>query len=214
MWITVRNFVAGFLDTHGFTHDSAGDKKVIGDNYIADWVKEIRSTQGANLGTFPDIKTVNELIDAVTMCIHNSSPQYTAMNYLQPYYLPFVANKQLALCAALPTSLAVLSQYKEKDLIKALPVARDRDAEWLLASHLPALPSQTVTKDLNLAAYTVNVYSAAQLVDDKELMKVAVVGLGNTFSLTIKQECRRLEFLPNMVMNWHRSSQNIRSWIR
>jgi hypothetical protein len=188
MWITLRNFVAGCLDAHGFTHDSAGDKKVIEDNYITDWVKEIRSIQGANIRTFPDIKMVDELIDAVTMCIHIASPQHTAVNYLQQYYLSFVVNKPPALCEALPKSLAALSQYKEKDLIKALPVARDRDAEWLLASHLPALLSQTVTKDLNLVAYAVNVYSAAKLVDDKGLMKVAETFcrelwvLGNTFS--------------------------------
>jgi hypothetical protein len=188
MWIALRNFVSGYLTTEGYTQGSAGDKKVIDDPYIADWVKEIRSTQGANIKTFPDIKTVDQLIDAVTMCIHIASPQHTAVNYLQQYYLSFVVNKPPALCSALPTSLTALKQYKEKDLIKALPVARDRDAEWLLASHLPALLSQTVTKDLNLVAYAVNVYSAAKLVDDKPLMKVAETFcrelwvLGNTFS--------------------------------
>ncbi|KAE9371860.1 Lipoxygenase [Stipitochalara longipes BDJ] len=188
MWTTLRNFISGYITTHGYTNDSTGDKKVFEDTYIADWVNEIRSTQGANIKTFPDIKTVNQLIDAVTMCIHIASPQHTAVNYLQQFYLSFVVNKPPALCEAPPTSLTALEAYKEKDLIKALPVARDRDAEWLLASHLPALLSQTVTKDLNLVAYAVNVYSAAKLVDDKALMKVAELFcrelwvLGNTFS--------------------------------
>lgn len=104
------------------------------------------------------------------------------------YYLSFVVNKPPALCAAPPTSLSVLLGYQEQDLIKALPVARNRDAEWLLASHLPALLNQTVTKDLNLVAYAVNVFCAAKLVNDDKLMKVAETFrrelwvLGNTFA--------------------------------
>lgn len=188
MWATLRTFVKGYLATDGYTEDSDGDKKLNEDDIIRDWVNEIRSDQGAALKTFPNIKTVAELIDAVTMCMHIASPQHTAVNYLQQYYLSFVVNKPPALCAAPPTTLSSLVSYQEKDLIKALPVARDRDAEWLLASHLPALLSQTVTKDLNLVAYAVNVFCAAKLVNDDKLMKVAETFcrelwvLGNTFA--------------------------------
>ncbi len=66
-------------------------------------------------------------------------------------------------------------------------MAANRDAEWLLASHLPALLSQTVSKDLNLVAYAVNVFSAAKLVNDEGLMACSeqlcreLWVLGNTF---------------------------------
>lgn len=188
MWLTLRNFVTGYLATAGFTPGAEGDQKVENDLYIQSWVQEVKNSEGANINTFPDIKTVEKLIDAVTMCIHIASPQHTAVNYLQQYYLSFVPNKPPALCSKLPKDLAALNKYTESDVIAALPVARNRDAEWLLASHLPALLSQTVTKDLNLVAYAVNVYSAAKLVNNKSLMDIAerlcreLWVLGNTFT--------------------------------
>ncbi|CAG8979802.1 hypothetical protein HYALB_00011251 [Hymenoscyphus albidus] len=188
MWITIRDFVEGYLATAGFTPSITGDAKVANDLNIQAWVQEAKHPNGANIKTFPYIKTVNQLIDAVTMCIHIASPQHTAVNYLQQYYLSFVPNKPPALCSELPRNLKALNTYDESDLIAALPVSRNRDAEWLLASHLPALLSQTVTKDLNFVAYAVNVYSAALLVNDKKLMAVAerfcrdLWVLGNTFT--------------------------------
>ncbi len=66
------------------------------------------------------------------MCIHIASPQHTAVNYLQNFYQAFVPAKPPALYKPLPTSLRELKTMTEPDLIRALPVGRQRD--WLLAA--------------------------------------------------------------------------------
>lgn len=71
------------------------------------------------------------------MCIYIASSQHTAVNYLQEYYQPFVVNKPPPLCQPPPKTLAELQNFKEKDVIAALPV--DRPVEWLLAVQIPTL---------------------------------------------------------------------------
>jgi hypothetical protein len=189
MWAVLREFVAGNLAAAGYTNDKEGNKKVLGDRYIQDWAEQISAHSGARITNFPELETVDALVDAVTMCIHIACPQHTAVNYLQQYYLSFVANKPPALCEAPPATLATLLKYKEENLIRALPVAKNRDAEWLLAAHLPALLSQTVAQELNLVTYAVNVYRAAEFTKEPKQMAVAkkfvhdLWVLGNTFTV-------------------------------
>ena len=149
MWQVLRTFVSSVLAT-SFT----SDEQVVRDSSIAAWAAEMRSASGASIESFPEIKTVNELVDAVVMCIHIASPQHTAVNYLQEYYQSFVINKPPALCAPAPNTIESLRAYKESDLMRALPVKRPR--EWLLASHLPHLLSYKVAEDQNLVNYAVS----------------------------------------------------------
>jgi len=149
MWQVLRTFVSSVLAT-GFTSDD----QVANDSAIAAWVQEMRSESGGSMSSFPDIKSIDGLVDAVVMSIHIASPQHTAVNYPQDYYQSFVINQPSSLCAPLPTTLETLLTYKESDMMKALPVNRPRD--WLLASHLPHLLSMRVAGDQNLINYAVS----------------------------------------------------------
>ena len=160
MWDTLRGYVKAFLAYGGESGGFTTDKQVADDTNIENWCMEIRSDTGGRLTSFPIIKTLDDLIDAATMCIHIASPQHTAINYLQEYYLSFVVNKPPALCSPLPSTLSQLQKYQEADLIAALPVARDR--EWLIASHVPNLLSMRVAEEQNIVNYARSVHSAAQ----------------------------------------------------
>ena len=166
LWQVLRTFVSAVLAT-GFTSDD----QVARDPSIAAWVAEMRSASGASIESFPEIKTINELVDAVVMCIHIASPQHTAVNYLQEYYQSFVINKPPALCAPAPDTLETLRAYKESDLMKALPVNRPR--EWLLASHLPHLLSYKVAEDQNLLNYAVSLAKLSALKGDSAVASAA-----------------------------------------
>lgn len=127
------------------------DADVAKDDPIQAWSHEVRSPTGAQIPTFPEIKTIAALVDAITMCIHIASPQHTAVNYLQNYYQAFVINKPAALYVPMPTSLEALQAYKESDLVKALPINRQR--EWLLSAHIPHLLSYRVADEYNIINY-------------------------------------------------------------
>src|SRR5690606_34766064 len=120
------------------------NNKIKADPCIQSWVNEMRSPQGANMRTFPEITTRDQLVDALTMTIHIAAPQHTAVNYLQNYYQTFVAHKPPAIYSALPKSLEELQAYTEKKLLEALPVRDQCSRQWLLASHLPWLLSFAV----------------------------------------------------------------------
>ncbi|GAB1314788.1 Manganese lipoxygenase [Madurella fahalii] len=152
LWTTLRAFVKSMLQLSFPTDDS-----VAADRYIQDWVKEVHTA--AFMPSFPEIKTVDALIDAVTMCIHIASPFHSAINYLQNFYQMFVIAKPPSLCRPPPKTLAELRQYKEADLVASLPINRQR--QWLLAAQVPWLLSFKVDADrslMNYAASTWNVY--------------------------------------------------------
>ena len=130
MWDVLRNFVASMLAIH-YKSDAA----VASDQKIKEWYKETQSPQGGQLPSFPTITTRDHVIDAVTMCIYITSPQHAAVNYLQNFYMAFVIAKPSALFHPPPLSLSRLSSYTEHDLVKALPINRQR--EWLLSAQLP-----------------------------------------------------------------------------
>ncbi|RGP71326.1 lipoxygenase 1 [Fusarium sporotrichioides] len=154
LWGIIRNFVKTVIESQ-YTSDHA----VQTDPYIGDWCKEIQTN--GQIPSFPTITTVEELIDAVTMCIHTASPQHTAVNYLQDYYYSFVPSKPPALCTPLPKDLQTLQSYTEKDLTAALPIGTDdmKWKDWLLAAQLPELLSYKVQQDYNLITYAKSLYN-------------------------------------------------------
>jgi len=151
MWEILRSFVCMVL-TESY---ASGDAEVVNDRFIPAFCHEVRSHGQGQLASFPDIKTLDELIDFVTMCIHIASPQHTAVNYLQQYYQTFVPNKPSALYTRLPQSLAELQSFGEKDILSALPVHEPRD--WLLMAQVPYLLSFEVPDDSNILHYATTI---------------------------------------------------------
>ncbi|KAF5367613.1 hypothetical protein D9757_010650 [Collybiopsis confluens] len=178
MWEILRKFVGTVLeDTY-----AGGDQEVATDPAIAAFCGQVRSVDGGQLPSFPSVRTLDELIDFVTMCIHIASPQHTAVNYLQQYYQTFVPNKPAALYNPIPESLAELRNYGEDKLFSSLPDHRSR--EWLLMAQVPYLLSMEVAENgtiLHYAATAVKsgatpaIRSAARVFkDDLELFAVTV----------------------------------------
>ena len=172
LWQVVRKFVKSMLATQYKT-----DKAVQDDPYISNWCKEIQ-THG-QIPSFPTITTVEQLIDAVTMCIHTASPQHTAVNYTQKYYYSFVPSKPAALCTPLPPTLAALKTYTEKDLTAALPIGTDgpKWKDWLLAAQLPELLSYKVDTRYNLITYAKSLYNVNKgrtITENKDFDYVAI----------------------------------------
>ncbi|KAL2162471.1 hypothetical protein VTH06DRAFT_7385 [Thermothelomyces fergusii] len=152
LWLTVRKYVKSKL-LISFRDDAS----VAADRAIQDWVQEVKTA--AFMPSFPNIATIDELVDAVTMCIHIASPFHNAVNYLQNFYQAFVAAKPPSLCKPPPKTLDELRAYTETDLVAALPMNRQR--QWMLAAQVPWLLSFRVEPDrslLNYAASQWNVY--------------------------------------------------------
>ncbi|KAK7397655.1 hypothetical protein QQX98_012981 [Neonectria punicea] len=154
LWQVIRDFVKSLLETK-----YTSDEDVKNDEFIPNWCEEIQ-TKG-QITSFPTITTVDQLIDAVTMCIHTASPQHTAVNYLQDYYYSFVPAKPPALCTPLPADLKTLQTYTEKELTAALPIGTDgpKWKDWLLAAQLPELLSFKVEDRYNLITYAKSLYN-------------------------------------------------------
>jgi hypothetical protein len=152
MWNTLRRWVESVISLW-----YPDDATVASDVYIQAWYKEIQSKDGARLSTFPTITTKDQLLDAITMCIHIASPQHTAVNYLQNFYHAFVINKPAALYTPLPRSLKDLSKYTEVNLVTALPIGRTR--EWLLSAHIPWLLSFKVAEENNIVNFAASVWN-------------------------------------------------------
>ncbi|KAK6511322.1 hypothetical protein TWF481_000243 [Arthrobotrys musiformis] len=147
MWYSIRRFVESML-TNWYDYNKT---TVAEDEQVKSWCREMQDDMGARLNSFPTITTLDQLIDAVTMCIHIASPQHTAVNYLQEYYQVFVPNKPSCLATPLPKSLADLEKYKEKDLISALPL--DKANVWLMSAYIPHLLSMLVIEQQNIITY-------------------------------------------------------------
>ncbi|KAH7165022.1 lipoxygenase [Fusarium sp. MPI-SDFR-AT-0072] len=184
LWGIIREFVKSVLETK-YTSDEVVAKEAC----IADWCKEIQTS--GQIPTFPTITTVDQLIDAVTMCIHTASPQHTAVNYLQDYYYSFVPSKPPALCTPLPKSLADLQGYTEQHLTDALPIGT-KDAkwkDWLLAAQLPELLSFKVEDRYNLITYAKSLYNVNKdrtITENKELNSEAIKDAAEVFYSRLK----------------------------
>ena len=159
VWAAIRTFVASMIELDYYEEgEEKGSRQLVSsDIQLAAWYKEIQSPDGGRLKSFPTIKTRTDLIDAVTMSIHIASPQHTAVNYLQNFYQSFVIAKPPALYSPPPTSLTALQSLREPDLVKALPISRQR--EWLLASQIPRLLSFRVANEYNLISYAASIWN-------------------------------------------------------
>ncbi|KAH7131670.1 lipoxygenase [Dactylonectria estremocensis] len=145
MWGTLKKYVKAVLQT-----EYASDAKVAADPALKAWTKEVRT--GGWIKTFPDIKTIDDLADAVTMSIHIAAPFHTAVNYLQNFYQAFVIAKPPSLCQPLPQTLSELKAYTERSLIAALPCGRQR--QWLLSVQVPWLLSFKVAEERSLLSFS------------------------------------------------------------
>lgn len=159
MWQLLRNFVATYLSAF---HEYDTDEQVAKDTDISYWCSQIRGPNSGNIASFPLIKTRDQLIDALTMCIHIASPQHTAINYLQRYYMASVINKPAAFSKPLPETLISLQGYGEKQVFDALPVSSKRAQEYMLTSHLPWLLSYKVASEQNLINYAISLENLSQ----------------------------------------------------
>lgn len=166
MWLVLQKFVSSVLTCH-----YKSDAEVADDKAIKSWCNEMHSPTGAQMASFIDIKTIEELTSAIVMCIHIASPQHNSVNYLQCYYMSFVAAKPPCLMAPLPSSLSDLMAYKEKDIMKALPIHNEH--VWLLAEQLPYLLSYGVSEDQTLVSYAQGLADEARETGDKGLEKAA-----------------------------------------
>jgi hypothetical protein len=168
MWQTLRKFVSSMIKLYYNTNS-----EVVGDKYIQGWCKEIQV--GAQIPTFPAIKTLDELVDAITMCIHIASPQHTAVNYQQSYYQSFVINKPPCVFQAIPTTLADLKEVDESFLVISLPINHQR--QWLLASHISWLLSFRPAEENNLINYANSLWNLyrrkAELQKGPEITEIA-----------------------------------------
>ncbi|KAK8068101.1 hypothetical protein PG996_007213 [Apiospora saccharicola] len=156
MWTVIRKYVCSMLLT--YYDQPRADQMVAEDPYIADWCREVQ--EAGHIKTFPTIRTFDQLVDAVTMCIHLAAPFHTAVNYLQNFYQAFVAAKPSCLCAPPPATLADLQQYMERDLVAALPLNRQR--QWMLESQVPWLLSFKVGADRSLLNFALSQWSVCR----------------------------------------------------
>ena len=190
MWEILRKFVCTIL-----TNFYRVDAKVANDNCIAAFSREVRSDNGGQLACFPDIKTLDELIDCVTMCIHIASPQHTAVNYLQQYYQTFVPNRPSALYTRLPRSLRELQDYMEEDILLALPIREPRD--WLIMAQVPYLLSLEVPDDNTILYYATQTSKSVTATDtiSKEIRNAAKVLKRDldAFGHTVSQYSQQLD---------------------
>lgn len=144
LWTALRRYSKSMLEITFPT-----DESVLKDEHIQAWYKEVQSA--GHMPSFPEIKTLDSLVDVATMCIFIASPFHSAVNYLQNFYQAFVAAKPPTLCKTPPTTLEALRKFKEPDLVAALPINRQR--EWLLAAQIPWLLSFKVDDDRSLLNY-------------------------------------------------------------
>ncbi|KAJ4466178.1 lipoxygenase, partial [Lentinula aciculospora] len=187
MWNIIRKFVARVLESEYV----GGDREVLSDVSIVDFCDEVRARNGGELTSFPEIKTLDELIDCVTMCIHIAAPQHTAVNYLQQYYQTFVPNKPSALHTPLPKSLLDLRSFTEEDVLAALPLKQPRD--WLLMAQVPYLLSFEVPEDSTILHYAETTSSSRSTLDIIRTAAGALKADLETFIHTVEQHSDDLD---------------------
>ncbi|KAK2466550.1 hypothetical protein APHAL10511_001412 [Amanita phalloides] len=155
MWTIIRRFVSVVL-TDAYP---GGDEQVATDRCLATFCNDVRSHKGGQLVSFPDINTLDELIDFATMCIHIASPQHTAVNYLQQYYQTFIPNKPSALYARPPQTLEQLQTFKEDDILLALPIRKPKN--WLIMAQVPYLLSFEAPDESTILYYATTTADSA-----------------------------------------------------
>ncbi|KJA16209.1 hypothetical protein HYPSUDRAFT_219620 [Hypholoma sublateritium FD-334 SS-4] len=175
MWTTLREFVSAVLTKAYNSADPDADVK--NDTYVADFCKEVQSAEGGNMYEFPTVSTLDGLIDMVTMCIHIASPQHTAINYLQQYYMTFVPNKPSALYKPIPKTIGELNAINEAFVVESLPFKTGKfswsaspDRDWLLMGQIPYLLNPEVTESISITTF------AKQAAEDISRPDISVAG--------------------------------------
>ncbi|KAJ8515605.1 hypothetical protein ONZ45_g7010 [Pleurotus djamor] len=160
MWNALRSFVGLVLKE--YYHE---DAQVVDDTLIQAFCAEMTSVEGAGMVNFPEsVKTIDELVDLVTMAIHIASPQHTAVNYLQQYYQTFA-----------------LTSYSEDDVLDALPFRQKK--LWLISAQIPYLLTSEADQKNTITAYA----TKASKDSDKAIQKAgsklvtALTKLGRSF---------------------------------
>ncbi|KAK4246126.1 lipoxygenase [Corynascus novoguineensis] len=189
LWISIRAYVKSMLQI-----PFPSDIRVAEDKNIQRRVTETKTA--AHIPTFPDIVTLDALVDAVTMCIFIASPFHTAVNYLQNFYQVFVIAEPPALCSAPPTTLKQLQSYQEHDLVAALPITRQR--QWLLAAQLPWLLSFKVEPDRSLLNYAASQWHVHKYKCSEDAMRVTAASERLYFDL---QRMQRAFFRNSLAMD-------------
>jgi hypothetical protein len=165
LWVSLRTYVKSMLELY---YDKNDPDAVARDEYVKNWIEDIHTQ--AHIKTFPVIKTLDDLTDAITMCIHIAAPFHTAVNYLQNFYQSFVAARPPMLCSPLPTTLTQLKTFREPELVASLPMNRQR--EWLLAAHVPWLLSFKVESDRSLMNFALSQWKVYQKKEEEQEKQV------------------------------------------
>jgi hypothetical protein len=77
MWQVLHKFVQTALKPF-----YSSDADVVADIALFAWSSEMRSLTGGQMPSFPELKTLEELISTIVMCIHIASPEHNSVNYL------------------------------------------------------------------------------------------------------------------------------------
>ncbi|KAJ4490087.1 lipoxygenase [Lentinula aciculospora] len=204
-WNIIRKFVTTVLSKEY----PGGDAEVLGDMSIGIFCDEVRSSKGGQLTSFPEIETLDELIDFATMCIHVAAPQHTAVNYLQQYYQTFVPNKPSALHFSIPESLSELCSFTEEDLLSALPLQRPRD--WLLMAQVPYLLSFEVPEESTILHYAETTSSSRATLEVIRSAAQVLTSELRAFIDTVSQNSRELDDqqTPYLVLDPSRTAISI-----
>ena len=151
------------------------------------------------------------------MCIHVAAPFHSTVNYLQNFYHAFVAAKPLSLCTPPPTSLQQLRGFTERELVKVLPMGRQR--QWLLASQIPRLLSFRVGEErslLNFAQSQWHVYEKK-----KEAGEITIRDISESFYYDLMELAKQFyensramdrNAIPYMVMNPDDTAVSVLIW--
>src|SRR5262249_34175666 len=83
MWIPIiRNYVEKYVYYFYKTNS-----RVEGDDELRDWCLELQSEEGGNLLDFPSIRTLEDLIDALTQFLFLAGPGHAAIHFPLPEFL-------------------------------------------------------------------------------------------------------------------------------
>jgi len=99
----------------GSSSDNKGDEWVQKDWYLQDWVKALQ----ANITGVPDVTTVADLTDVLTMIIYTATHQHSAVNYFQHEYMAFLPGAPGFLTKPIPANLGNVTHDDIKTFLPA-----------------------------------------------------------------------------------------------
>jgi len=114
------------------------DDELRTDGQLQKWLSELTSENHANVGTFPQVITRDELVSVLQTIIWNGSGLHSAINYPQFTYDGFLPNRPNAIHIEMPQGDHDISDER---LREALPPHKD-SVKFLLTFWLLSLPSE------------------------------------------------------------------------